>query len=115
MFQSSMLGKTVTLKKDGNEVAFRIVGVTASNGMFTLLASDVETGLLKELDVESYDVFLDSTENTVSEAQEGISEGVPCCKRCETPMVPRNGRKGRFWGCQNYESGCRYTISIDPL
>ncbi|NQZ06911.1 MAG: UvrD-helicase domain-containing protein [Algicola sp.] len=43
----------------------------------------------------------------------------PVCKTCNSQMKLKNGSRGAFWGCNNYnyktKSGCQYTISETKL
>lgn len=35
------------------------------------------------------------------------------CQECGGIMIERDGKYGKFLGCQNYSNGCRFTIQID--
>ncbi len=35
----------------------------------------------------------------------------PTCPSCGDMMVLRNGSNGKFWGCSNYQKGCKGTRS----
>ncbi|MCJ8269202.1 MAG: UvrD-helicase domain-containing protein, partial [Psychrosphaera sp.] len=50
---------------------------------------------------------------------ETCDHAVPVCKICSGQMKHKNGLRGAFWGCNNYnyktKSGCQYTISEAKL
>jgi restriction system protein len=40
-----------------------------------------------------------------------IAQVAPTCKRCGSPMVMREGRRGEFYGCSTFPR-CRFTLPI---
>lgn len=39
-------------------------------------------------------------------------ENAPRCKKCGSPMILRDSKRGQFWGCSAYPK-CKYTVNVD--
>jgi hypothetical protein len=70
----------------------------------------------KKLDEIAHDILADFDFN--KEKEEIKSIGIRYvskeyrCPRCGGMLVMRNGRYGRFWGCNHYPE-CKYTRSVE--
>lgn len=65
--------------------------------------------LSKLLVSEQSDITGDITVNADGASPKQTKNGdEKICPQCGRPLIPKNGRRGKFWGCSNFPN-CRYT------
>jgi hypothetical protein len=62
--------------------------------------------------VKREELVFDQTDDLVPDQFEPFPDEVEKCPNCGKPMVVRNGKNGKFYGCSGYPQ-CRHTRNID--
>jgi hypothetical protein len=57
-------------------------------------------------------LLFDQSADQVLDQFDPFPDEVDKCPKCGKPMVSRNGKKGKFYGCSGYPN-CRHTRNID--
>lgn len=80
---------------------------TASANKITLINGDMLLMMIKRLNA-------DSQQKLLALATSGDYK-TPTCPKCGIKMIKRSGKKGEFWGCNNYAKGCRQMLSLRKI
>lgn len=75
---------------------------------------EIATGKSKYVDVVTqYDQALDRQLDDFFKANGIATEQIPCPECSSGVLRCINGKNGKFWGCSNYNSGCKYIAQDD--